>query len=112
MDYQPLGLRDALYAAVILAIAVALRVGYLLSCVPDLSQPPPFQVQDAQTAITWLPREVAPSRSLTASNQLVHNIAESNWFGGPAWLQDSDEVTAHLSPGYPFLVGYVARWIG
>src|SRR5262245_9926129 len=113
---QPFGLREALLAFLVFVVAAGLRVGYVLGCVGNLQQPPPFQVQDQQTAINVI--RAKPSENdkdklgglsfdETDHDQLVKNVADSNWFGSLAPLADQEEATAHISPGYVSLVGYL-----
>ena len=56
------------------------RVGYVLACLQDPQQPPPFQVQDAETAITLDRGEDPTSFQATDRDTIVDNLAKSNWF--------------------------------
>jgi len=51
MQQQPFALRELLLAAIVFAIAGGLRGGYVYVVLQDLQQPPPLQVQDAETAV-------------------------------------------------------------
>jgi 4-amino-4-deoxy-L-arabinose transferase-like glycosyltransferase len=96
--------RDGLLIVWVLMVATTMRAGYLLACA-DGSQPPPLAVQDAQTAIT-LNRAAATSPN--ERDLLVENLRDYHSFGGPAPLADLPEKTAHISPGYPWLIATVA----
>jgi hypothetical protein len=111
MQSQGFGLRDLLLANIVFAIAGTVRAGYVLACLQEPQQPPPIQVQDAATAIT-LNRGDDPAKfQPTDADTLVDNIAQSSWFGGRAPLATEEEVTAHVAPGYPYLVAYISRWL-
>jgi 4-amino-4-deoxy-L-arabinose transferase-like glycosyltransferase len=101
------GVRDTLLLLVVLAVASAARVGYLLTCAADPQQPPPMQVQDAETAITLNRAADAPA---TDRDLLVANVRDGHWFGTRAPLADLDEETAHVAPAYWWIVGALAGW--
>jgi hypothetical protein len=104
------GFREALLLAVVLTIAGAARVGYLLTAASDVQKPAPFQVQDAETEIT-LVRGGTAGTPPTDRDLLVDNLQQYNWYGTLAPLADREEPTAHISPGYPWLVAILSRWI-
>ena len=79
---------------VILALAAGSRLGYLLACSSNAEMAPMFQVQ-GHSAL---------------DSPLVRNLKEQNWFGGAAPLSANEETTAHVAPGYPWLVSLLARW--
>jgi 4-amino-4-deoxy-L-arabinose transferase-like glycosyltransferase len=106
------GWLDGLLLGVIFAVAAGARALYLAPCLEDLSQPPPFRVQDQETAITLVRADGAMAPMTTDRDVLVHHVRQSNWFGGRAPLADLDETTAHVSPGYPWLIAAVAAGIG
>jgi hypothetical protein len=101
------GIRDVLMLVGVLALALTARAGYLLTCADDPRQPPPLQVQDAQTAITL---DHAARILTTDRDQLVDNVRDHHWFGSQAPLADLEEKTAHVSPGYPWLISWLASW--
>ncbi len=111
MQPQGFGLRDLLLANIVLAVAAAARVGYVLACLQDPQQPPPFQVQDAETAITLDRGEDPTSFQATDRDTIVDNLAKSNWFAAKAPLAIHEETTAHVAPGYPYLVGWLSKWV-
>src|SRR5262249_47782795 len=46
----------------------------------------------------------------TPADNLVHNLAAERWFGGFAALAVKEETTAHVAPGYPWMVAVVRGW--
>jgi 4-amino-4-deoxy-L-arabinose transferase-like glycosyltransferase len=107
MPPAPFGLRDFVLLVVVLAVASAARIGYLLTCAGDPRQPAPIQVQDAETAITL---NRAANQPPTDRDLLVDNLREGSWFGSPAPLADLEERTAHVAPAYPWLIAWLAGW--
>jgi hypothetical protein len=88
------GLRDIALSLLILAAAAAARAGYHHFCADDARQPGPLQVQ---------------GESADGLRDLAANVKEHTWFGGFAPFGRGEEQTAHVAPGYPWLVGMVAR---
>ena len=118
---QPFGMRETLLAFLVFIVAAGLRVGYVLVVVGDLQREPPFQVQDPQAAINVIRTNFKESDKektgwlafgVTEHDRLVINVSDSNWYGCRAILADQEEVTAHISPGYVSLVGYLLRLVG
>jgi hypothetical protein len=107
MQPERFGLHDALLLFVVLAVASTSRAGYLLTCADDPHQPPPLAVQDANTATTLNRSADTPP---TDHDLLVDNLRDYRWYGSRAPLADLEEKTAHISPGYPWLIGWLAAW--
>jgi 4-amino-4-deoxy-L-arabinose transferase-like glycosyltransferase len=108
MQQQGFGRRDLCLALFVFALAAGIRVEYVLTANTDRLAPhPPFQVQDPETAIS-LVRSGSPA---TDRDGLVESIAQTNRLASRAPLAKDVEETAHISPGYPYLVGYMSRWI-
>jgi hypothetical protein len=109
MERSRLGLLDLLLALIVLTVAAGVRFGYVMAYCDDLTQPPPVQVQDAETMVTlvrsgdWRP---------TDRDVLVDNLRQYNWFASRPPLADLDEETAHVAPGYPWLIASLADWMG
>ncbi len=83
-------LKDVLLLLLVLAAAAAVRVGYLLASMDDLNGPAPLLVQGPAS-----PPGATPS------------LPADSWDEARAPLSDAVERTAHVSPGYPWLVGRV-----
>jgi Dolichyl-phosphate-mannose-protein mannosyltransferase len=111
MQEQSFGWREVILAVILFAIAAGTRAGYLLTCLDDWQQPPPFAVQDAQTAITIDRGDNAADGKATVRDELVENTAKYNWYGSHAPFAIGEEVTAYISPGYPSLLGYLERLV-
>ncbi len=87
---------DLLWFVLIVGLGVASRGWYLYECVNQgTSEEPPFVVQDGSTQ-DW--------KTNTELTQLVDNLREEYWFGCKAPLSPGEEATAHVAPGYPWMV--------
>ena len=96
----------------VVAVAGGARAWYVMAATNNGSEPAPFQVQGPgpqpdYEAGTRLRGQLNPSEL----DALVDNIQKHKWFGSLAPLSDKEEKTAHVAPGYPWLVALVARWM-
>ncbi len=80
----------------VVAGAAGTRVGYFALAADWGRAEPALQVQGVTDE--------------TCFRQLVKNERDHQWFGCQAPLADKDEVTAHLAPGYPWLLGQLSRY--
>jgi hypothetical protein len=87
------GLGDVLLFVAVLAVAAGLRAGYLLFAADSGRTSGPVRVQGPEPG----------------QGALVANLKEHQQFAGPAPFADAEELTAHVAPGYPGLLGLVAR---
>jgi hypothetical protein len=85
---------DGMQLLLVLAVAAGVRAGYLNLCADNGYNAGPLRVQDDR------PEEI---------QTLVDNLAQYQWFGGFAPFARVEEQTAHTSPGYPWLLGLLAR---
>ena len=61
-----------------------------------------LQVQDSSPLV--------PGKTdVTELSELYHNFKDDKGFSSRAPFADKDELTAHVSPGYPLLLGFLAR---
>jgi 4-amino-4-deoxy-L-arabinose transferase-like glycosyltransferase len=88
------------------AVAAGARVWYLSACADNGQNEGPVQVQDGSPVLTQLPPGELPYGRArpTELDALVYNLKEHQWFGSPAPLASMEERTAHVSPGYPWLL--------
>ncbi|HEY7156245.1 MAG TPA: hypothetical protein VH575_19925 [Gemmataceae bacterium] len=89
-----LTLKDGLLLAVVVALAAGMRAGYLIAGANYASNAGPLLV------------ETAPPELET----LVDNIRTSQHFIGRDPFVDEEQETAHLSPGYPWLMAMIG-WV-
>jgi hypothetical protein len=89
------GAADLLLVVLVVAVAAGARAGYLWSCADSGRTGGPLRVQDR-------PAEL---------DALVRNLKETGRFSGPAPFAAGEEVTAHVAPGYPFLLSLLARLV-
>jgi hypothetical protein len=87
------GVLDFLLLLAVFAGAGALRAGYLGLYADNGAGPGPMLVQDKSPEL----------------DGLVANIKDSKWYGTQAPFAEAEEQTADYSPGYPWLLGLLAR---
>jgi 4-amino-4-deoxy-L-arabinose transferase-like glycosyltransferase len=104
------GATDLLLLALVVVVAGGLRAGYLVRCANGSHSDGPLLVQDPSPLVTDqnVPEDMRGAPRPTELDVLIHNVRESRWFGSQAPLASGEEQTAHLSPGYPWLVGLLA----
>lgn len=109
-DPQRFRLVDLILLMVILATAAGARVGYLLNYTDNGAKDGPLLVQDAAPVLD-LPADTAMRGQAPPTEQdaLIENIRDHHWFGCLAPFADGEERTAHVAPGYPWLVGTLER---
>ena len=76
-------------------VAGGVRAGYLALCADNAHNPGPLVVQDASAE----------------QDALKNSVRDVNSFTSAAPLADGPEETAHVSPGYPYLLGLLARYV-
>jgi hypothetical protein len=81
------GLKDALLLLLVLAAAAAVRVGYLFATLDNLADPAPLVVESTQGP--------------------VKGGTDAAWWQPQAPLEEGNEPTAHVAPGYAWLVGWL-----
>ncbi len=91
------GMADFVLFVCVLALAGGVRAGYLIWAADNGRNSGPLVVQDP-----------AGDADL---QQLITSVKDNNTFISTAPLADAPEETAHVSPGYPYLVGMTARFI-
>jgi hypothetical protein len=95
MEPRRFGLPDVLLLVAVLAAAGGARAWYLLDQADGAANNGPIRVQDNRS------RELA---------ELVDNLRSGKGFVSHAPFSEGPEVTAHTSPGYPFLLAWIADW--
>jgi hypothetical protein len=86
-------LGDVLLLLAILAVAAGVRAGYLAFAADYAHSSGPVQVQGEDEGL----------------KALVANLKEHQWFGALVPFAGVEEQTAHVAPGYPWLLGLAAR---
>jgi hypothetical protein len=95
MEMPRFRVADLLLLLTVLAVAAGARAGYLVLCADNAQKTGPLLVQG----------EDAPERE-----RLATSVKERGQFISVAPLSGGkEEDTAHTAPGYPYLVGMVAR---
>jgi hypothetical protein len=84
---------DALLFLAVVLTAAGVRAGYLAFAADSGRTAGPVRVQEQAEGLQGL----------------VANLKDRQTFAGPAPFAAGEEVTAHVAPGYPGLLGFVAR---
>jgi 4-amino-4-deoxy-L-arabinose transferase-like glycosyltransferase len=92
-EMRRLTLTDGLLLAAVVVLAAGTRAGYLISCADYARNDGPLRV------------EMAPPER----DALVSNLTTSWRFASRTPFGDEEQETAHVSPGYPWLMALVGR---
>ncbi len=113
-------LGDLLALVVVVGLAAAARVWYVAGAT-EAGKTAPLHVQEAPARPLFHdapPRPGAPAApgaeprppQRSERDILVGHLKEDRWFVGPAPLADQEENTAHIAPGYYWVVSLVAEF--
>jgi hypothetical protein len=105
-DSPPMGPIDWLCLLLVLVCAAGTRAGYVYFCAAEGQSTPAFAVQGQGPVRPSLDPN-APAR--TELDDLIQHVREERRFACRAPLSDREEETAHVAPGYPWLLGMVGR---
>src|SRR3954471_4714679 len=97
VELRRFGVLDAILFLAIVLGAGGIRAWYLGACADNGNNTGSLLVQDP-----------APSDR----EALVHNLRENNSYSTKSPLADDEELTAHTSPGYPWLLALLQRTTG
>lgn len=110
---------DGLWFVLIVAVAAGARLWYLQFCLAGATAlAPPLVAQDNWPQVKIAHGEKRNGKdNPTSQDQLIHYLRQGNWFGGTGPLAPIDaetdlpveETTAHVAPGYPWLVAQAYR---
>lgn len=107
-DLPPFGAATIVGLLLVVAVAAGARAWYVAVGADQGALAPALRVQgDPQQPIPAPPPD---GRAPAGLEPFAQNVAEHNWFAGPAPLAAKDEETAHVAPGYPWLFGLIARY--
>lgn len=101
-EMRRFGFLDFLLLLLVFAAAAGARAGYLVTCADGGKSNGPLRVQ-----------EPSPANPAGQSEQqaLIDNVRDGFWFGSEAPFSEGEETTAHVAPGYPYLVGLLAQQV-
>jgi hypothetical protein len=99
-DAPRFALADWLCLLLVVAAAAGVRVWYVAVYADNGTSEPHYVVQ-GQGPVRDGTTEIA---------DLAQHVRDERWFGGLAPLSDQPEETAHVAPGYPWLLGILGRW--
>jgi 4-amino-4-deoxy-L-arabinose transferase-like glycosyltransferase len=100
-DMRRFGPADLLLLLIVLAAAAGARAGYLMQCADNGNRDGPLRVQEAPAP--------APGQDRDELKTLIDNVKEDFAFVSSAPFASEPEVTAHVAPGYPYLLGLLAQ---
>lgn len=111
MSNHRFGLLEGLLLLVVVLWAAGARIAWLTTCTAGGEKQGPIRVQDSTPVLTGLPAETemrgqSPPHELDA---LVQNLSDHQWFGMLVPFAAREEITAHSSPGYPWLLAWLAK---
>jgi hypothetical protein len=101
IEVRRFSLADWLLLVLVLLAAGGARAGYLLVLADSGQNAGPLFVQEPVLLSGTPPR--------SEQEVLANNIKDRQWFGSPAPLASSEEQTAHVAPGYPWLLATLAH---
>jgi 4-amino-4-deoxy-L-arabinose transferase-like glycosyltransferase len=113
-DIRRFTLVDLVLLAVVLAAAAGARAAYLGYCADGGRNSGPLRVEEPSPTLTGLPPDTTmrDRKEPTDLDALVHNLTEHHWFGSLAPFAATEEQTAHVAPGYPWLLSWLSRLTG
>ncbi|MBY0231832.1 MAG: glycosyltransferase family 39 protein [Gemmataceae bacterium] len=105
-EMRRFGPADLLLLLVVVAVAAGARAGYLMTCADSGRNAGPIRVQEPASR----PGPVQGDAELAA---LVASVKNGGFSAPTPFLPDgkTEEATAHVAPGYPFLLGQVAKLV-
>ncbi len=113
-DIRRFTLVDWILLTLVLAAAAGARAAYLGWCADGGRNGGPLRVEEPSPTLKDLPpgTTLRDRQEPTELDALVHNLTEHNWFGSLAPFAAAEEQTAHVSPGYPWLLAWLSRLTG
>lgn len=107
---QRLNFFDYIFLVVVLVLAAGSRFGYLYLAVDQAKGTPVWQVQgDPPHYPMQAGTKLRDKENPNELDNLVHSLHENGQFASIAPLAGEQETTAHVAPGYPWLVAQVAK---
>jgi 4-amino-4-deoxy-L-arabinose transferase-like glycosyltransferase len=105
---------DLLWFVLVVMLAAGTRFWYLSECLDGATaEQEPFLVQIPSPHVEHTDFEhLGKEDEQTELDVLVHHIAEDDLFVGMAPLGPDEENTAHIAPGYPWVVALMYRFAG
>jgi hypothetical protein len=112
-DIRRFGPADLLLLLLVLAIAGGTRAGYLMTCADRGHNSGPLRVQDPSPVLAGFtaPDDMRGAPRPTDLDALIDSVQKRHGFRSVAPFAAGEEATAHASPGYPWLVGLIARGV-
>lgn len=102
-DMRRFGFADFLMLVLVLAVAAGTRAGYVYYCADKGQNEGPLRVED--------PVQLLPGQSAPDTEALIANVKNKVWFRSEAPFSTGEEATAHVAPGYPYLIGLLAQYL-
>ena len=96
----------------VVGLAAGLRTGYVHVAADHGRAAPALEVQGSGPPLHSPDEDPLRQKHSSALEDLVQNLTEQHWFGARAPLSEQAEPTAHIAPGYPWLVAQLSRLDG
>jgi hypothetical protein len=106
-DAPRFALADLVCLLLVVGCATGIRAWYIARCSDNGQLAPAFVVQ-GQGPARSLPGDTGPAQ--TELEDLTRHVREEHRFAGLVPLSDHHEETAHVAPGYPWLLGTIGRF--
>jgi hypothetical protein len=111
-DVRRFALVDLILLILVLVVAGAARFWYLSACADGGQRGGTIIVQDPPPKLAGGGAELPGRATPDELDALVHNLKEDRWFASLAPLAEKEELTAHVAPGYPWLVATAEQLAG
>jgi hypothetical protein len=106
------GLKEIVSLVLVLALAGGARYWYLANLADNANGPGPWAVQDPWPSAAPAAGERAADKDHRSElDVLVEALKKEGRFASRAPLADKEEATAHVAPGYPWLVAQLAQFL-
>lgn len=112
-DMRRFGFLDFLLLLVVFAVAGGVRAGYLMTCADNGNRSGPLRVVEPSPVVPDFAAAegLREGEKATEQDVLIHNVRMDFWFASRAPFAADEETTAHVSPGFPYLVGVLSRYV-
>jgi hypothetical protein len=109
-EMPPFTAWTALSLLIVIGCTAGTRSWYLVACADNGQSEPALLVQGLSRPCLVAEGNRLRARTPRELDNLAANVKDSNEFRGMAPLSSSEELTAHIAPGYPWLLGFIETW--
>jgi hypothetical protein len=102
---------DLVLLVIVLAVAAGARVWYISVGTNHGAGPAPLRTEEPPLLVNLAEEIEALGKNPADPDNLIANLRDNHKFVSRAPLAEKEEQTAHFGPGYPWLVGLLARLV-